>query len=263
MSVLGGAWSRPSRANYQDRVANAQGDGESLLNFLARHPSTARNIATKLVRRFVSDAPQPALVDRLAATYLSKDTAIAPVLRQLFLSAEFNAAVGQKVQRPQDWLYAALRTTRAQIDPSPKGVAATRLRSAAQAIGQPLFERVSPDGWPDRATYWVAADGLLKRWEHGAKLARNLHHRRGVAREGRGRRHRAAPVAAAERPCGTSWSPWRARRSSSTCPPADADAIAAAARLTPTGPASTLTGDLVLLQNAVGLLLAHPTFQRR
>ena len=28
VSILGGAWSRPSRENYQDRVANAQGDGE-------------------------------------------------------------------------------------------------------------------------------------------------------------------------------------------------------------------------------------------
>lgn len=262
VSVLGGAWSRPSRANYQDRVANAQGDGESLLNFLARHPSTARNIATKLVRRFVSDAPQPALVDRLAATYLSKDTAIAPVLRQLFLSAEFNAAVGQKVRRPQDWLYAALRTTRAQIDPSPKGVAATRLRSTAQAIGQPLFERVSPDGWPDRATYWVAADGLLKRWEHGAKLARNL-----ITDAASPEKVVVDVTALLPSPLPSTVRDVLVAMAGSTfqfdLSPADADAIAAAARLTPTGPASTLTGDLVLLQNAVGLLLAHPTFQRR
>ena len=46
-------------------------------------------------------------------------------------------------------------------------------------------------------------------------------------------------------------------------PVADADAIAGAARLVPTGPAATLTGDPTLLQNAIGLLLSHPSFQRR
>ena len=98
VSILGGAWSRPSRENYQDRVANAQGDGESLIRFLARHPSTARNIATKLARRFVSDSPPTALVDRLVSTYLANDTAIVPVLRELFLSAEFPRLGGPEGQ---------------------------------------------------------------------------------------------------------------------------------------------------------------------
>ena len=262
VSILGGAWSRPSRANYQDRVANAQRDGESLINFLARHPSTARNLATKLVRRFVSDTPPPALVDRLAATYLSSDTAVAPVLRQLFLSAEFNAAAGQKVKRPQDWLYSALRTTRAQIDPAPKGVAATRLRSTALALGQPLFERVSPDGWPDRATYWVAADGLLKRWEHGAKLARNQ-----ITDSSSPEKVVVDVMALVPSPLPATVRDVMIRIAAATfqfdLSSADADAIASAARLTPTGPAATLTGDLTLLQNVVGLLLSHPSFQRR
>jgi uncharacterized protein (DUF1800 family) len=262
VSILGGAWSRPSRANYQDRVANAQRDGESLINFLARHPSTARNLATKLVRRFVSDTPPPALVDRLAATYLSSDTAMAPVLRQLFLSPEFNASVGQKVKRPQDWLYSALRTTRAQIDPAPKGAAATRLRSAALALGQPLFERVSPDGWPDRATYWVAADGLLKRWEHGAKLARNQ-----ITDSSSAEKVVVDAMALLPTPLPATVRDLLIRIAAATfqfdLPIADADAIAGAARLVPTGPAATLTGDLTLMQNAIGLLLSHPSFQRR
>jgi uncharacterized protein (DUF1800 family) len=262
VSILGGAWSRPSRANYQDRVANAQRDGESLINFLARHPSTARNLASKLAHRFVSDAPPPALVDRLAATYLASDTAIAPVLRQLFLSPEFNAAIGQKVKRPQDWLFSALRTTRAQIHAAPKGMAAARLRTAAFSLGQPLFERVTPDGWPDRATYWVAADGLLKRWEHGAKLARNQ------LTDAASTEKVVVDVAALlPSPLPATVRDVLVAMASSTfqfdLAAGEADAIATAARLSPTGAASTLTGDTTLLQNAVGLLLSHPAFQRR
>lgn len=262
VSILGGAWSRPSRANYHDRVANAQRDGESLLAFLARHPSTARHLATKLVRRFVSDAPPPALVDRLAATYLSNDTAIAPVLRQLFLSPEFAAATGQKIKRPQDWLYSALRVTRAQVDAAPKGVAATRLRSAQLALGQPVFERVSPDGWPDRATYWVAADGLLKRWEHAGKLARNA-----ITDPTSPEKVVVDVTALLPTPLPATVRELLVAVAGSALqfdlPGADADAIAAAARLDPAGPSAGLAGDLTLLQNVVGLLLSHPTFQRR
>jgi uncharacterized protein (DUF1800 family) len=262
VSILGGAWSRPSRANYQDRVANAQRDGESLLTFLARHPSTARNLASKLARRFVSDTPPRALVDRLAATYLANDTAIAPVLRELFLSAEFQGAAGQKVKRPQDWLHSALRTTRAQVHPAPKGVAASRLRAAGLALGQPVFERVSPDGWPDRATYWVAADGLLKRWEHAAKLARNqltdANSAEKVVVDVATLLPAPLPATVRDLLVATAATTFQF-----DLPAADADAIAAAARLSPTAGAAALAGDTNLLQNAVALLLSHPQFQRR
>src|SRR5688572_18598472 len=43
-------------------------DGLTVLEILARHPSTAKFIATKLVRHFVADDPPKALVDRVAAT---------------------------------------------------------------------------------------------------------------------------------------------------------------------------------------------------
>jgi uncharacterized protein (DUF1800 family) len=44
-------------------------DGLTVLDILAHHPSTAKFIATKLVRHFVSDTPPPGLVDRVAATF--------------------------------------------------------------------------------------------------------------------------------------------------------------------------------------------------
>jgi uncharacterized protein (DUF1800 family) len=262
VSILGGAWRRPSRADYHDRVANAQADGESLLRFLARHPSTARNLATKLVRRFVSDTPPPALVDRLVRTYLANDTAIAPVLRQLLSSPEFHASVGQKVKRPQDWLYSALRTTAAQIDPAPMGIAAARLRSAGAALGQPLFERPSPDGWPDRAAHWVAADGLLKRWEHAARIARNR-----ITDEDSAQKVTVDAAALVPSPRPPTVRQLLVAMAATTfqydLPGADADAIATAARLAPTADAGALADDPTLLCNAIGLLLSHPSFQRR
>src|SRR5207249_3794371 len=44
--------------------ASGISDGEQVLDILAEHPSTARFIATGLVRRFVSDRPPASLVNR-------------------------------------------------------------------------------------------------------------------------------------------------------------------------------------------------------
>ena len=54
-------------------TANGQAEGEWALDVLARHPSTARHIAYKLAQHFVSDAPPPALVDRLARRFKETD----------------------------------------------------------------------------------------------------------------------------------------------------------------------------------------------
>ena len=40
---------------------------------LARHPATARHIAAKLVRHFVSDEPVPPLADKLAKRFIATD----------------------------------------------------------------------------------------------------------------------------------------------------------------------------------------------
>jgi uncharacterized protein (DUF1800 family) len=48
-------------------------DGEQVLDIIARHPSTARFIATKLARRFISDTPPSTVIDRAAATFTRTD----------------------------------------------------------------------------------------------------------------------------------------------------------------------------------------------
>ncbi|MHB1138812.1 MAG: DUF1800 domain-containing protein, partial [Microthrixaceae bacterium] len=145
VSILDGQWNCPARPTWHDYSRNSLADGESLIRFLARHPSTARHLCVKLVRRFVADEPPMGLVDRLAGIYRANDTAIVPVLRELFNSPEFAASGGLKVKRPIDWLYSALRVTGAHVHEAPRGQAAGRLRSAASALGQPLHERGSPD----------------------------------------------------------------------------------------------------------------------
>ena len=48
-------------------------------------------------------------MSRLAATYLAQDTQIAPVLRELFASAEFAGSIGAKMWRPFEQLVSVAR----------------------------------------------------------------------------------------------------------------------------------------------------------
>src|SRR5205809_5857125 len=72
-------------------AGGGMGDGLAVLDILAHHPSTAKFIATKLVRHFVSDDPPPALVDRVAQTFMKRDGDIREMLKTIFSSAEFNS----------------------------------------------------------------------------------------------------------------------------------------------------------------------------
>lgn len=258
VSILGGQWSRPARANG----SFGEADGDSLLNFLARHPSTARHICWKLCRRFVADDPPMALVDRLAGVYTANDTAIRPVLRELFLSPEFRASQDQKFKRPIEWLYSSLRATRAAVNPLPSGHAAQRLSDTADALGQPLNERTTPDGYPEKAVDWISADGLLKRWEYGARLARNrltdTSPPEKVVVDLASLLPSPLPATVRDLIVAVADQVFQFPLSS-----ADADSIASALGVSPTAAATTLTGNPNNLQAAVGLLIAHPSFQRR
>ena len=64
-------------------------EGREVLHILARHPSTAKFISTKLAMRFVSDNPPPAMVDRMAKTFLKKNGDIREVLKTMLQSPEF------------------------------------------------------------------------------------------------------------------------------------------------------------------------------
>ena len=69
------------------------------LDILAAHPSTARYISTKLVRRFVADNPPESLIEACTQTFLATDGDIRSVLRTLFNSNEFWTAE-PKFKRP-------------------------------------------------------------------------------------------------------------------------------------------------------------------
>jgi uncharacterized protein (DUF1800 family) len=140
------------------------------LDHLARHEATARTIARKLAVRFVSDEPPASLVDTLAKVYLANGTAIAPVLRALFTSAEFAASVGAKTRTPFEDLAATVRAL--GLGPEATGVAGLdALYNTLVSAGHAPMRWAPPNGFPDVAPAWASPSAFLLRCNTHLNLA--------------------------------------------------------------------------------------------
>lgn len=141
-------------------------EGEALLVRLARHPSTARHVARKLVRRFVDDAPPPALVERAARRFLDSGGDIPAVLRTVLLSPELADGERRKLKTPLRFVASALRATGGETDGGPP------ILLALGRLGEvPFFARV-PAGYPETAAHWADPGAMLERMTVSFALSR-------------------------------------------------------------------------------------------
>ena len=155
-------------------------DGERVIDLLARHPATARFIATKLARRFVSDDPPPALVERAAATFQRTDGSIREVLLTILTSPEFWSAEAYraKIKTPLEVVASAVRTLDGRLAAGAGardglGDGGMVLAREVARLGEPLYEAQPPTGYPDRAESWVNTGALLGRMNFALGLAHN------------------------------------------------------------------------------------------
>ncbi len=144
-------------------------DGEMVIDILAHHPSTAKFISTKLVRRFVSDTPPQALVDRVATVYGKTDGDIREMLRTIVTSPEFNSkeAYRAKIKSPFELAVSAVRALGADV------AAPLQTAQFISKMGEPLYLYQAPTGYPDRADQWVNTGSLLERLNFGLALTTN------------------------------------------------------------------------------------------
>jgi uncharacterized protein (DUF1800 family) len=150
--------------------AGGERDGEEVLDLLARQPSTARFIATKLARRFVSDVPPAALVDRAAARFTATDGDLREVMRTILASPEFLApeSIGAKTKTPFEFVVSAVRASGADVD------TALPLVRQLQELGMPLYQCQPPTGYRDTADAWTNAGALVARMNFAQMLARRF-----------------------------------------------------------------------------------------
>jgi uncharacterized protein (DUF1800 family) len=161
-------------------AGGGEGDGLRVIEILSRHPATARLVASKLARRFVSDAPPPALVERAAGRFARTGGDIRTVLETIVTSPEFFSAEAPraKIKTPLELVASAVRAVDGRLVPAPEGAGdalaadggATLARAVAR-LGQPLYGAQPPTGYADLAEAWVNTGALVARMNFALTLA--------------------------------------------------------------------------------------------
>ena len=146
-------------------------DAHDVFDLLAYHPGTARHIARKLCTRFISDAPPESIVQAAANTFIQfKDAPdqLKRIMETILLSAEFKASWGGKVKRPFEAAISMMRALNSESVRIPGGV-----NWMLGLMGQAIFERRTPDGYPDSREAWANSMSLLYRWNLSVGLTEN------------------------------------------------------------------------------------------
>src|SRR6476660_5100926 len=142
--------------------------GEAVLADIARHPSTAKFIASKFARHFVADDPPPVLVARLADVFTRSDGDLKALALTLLDSDEAWKAPLTKIRTPYEFLVATGRLL-AQIPEDP-----SRYLGGLNVLGQPLWSPAGPNGFPDTNAAWAAPECMKIRLDISAQVASRL-----------------------------------------------------------------------------------------
>jgi uncharacterized protein (DUF1800 family) len=178
-------------------------EGEAVIALLAAHPSTAKMLATKLVRRFVSDDPPASLVARTSKAFSDTGGDLRKTVRSILTSEEFFAASAfrSKLKSPFEFVVSAVRALDAELRVPPATppmsvtlmlealrysmakVGRTAIAPEIQAymslaqqmefMGQVSYQYEAPTGFPDRGDYWLSAVSVLHRLNFAIALANN------------------------------------------------------------------------------------------
>jgi uncharacterized protein (DUF1800 family) len=148
-------------------AGRGEADGLQVIDILAHHPSTAKFISRELARHFVADDPPQALVDRMAQTFTSTDGDLRAVLETMFKSAEFfsEGAWESRIKSPLEMVVSTVRAMGSDV---------TDTWSLVQKIaemGEPLYSKLEPNGYPDTGETWLSTAGIMARINFPTALA--------------------------------------------------------------------------------------------
>jgi uncharacterized protein (DUF1800 family) len=137
----------------------AEDEGLRVIDIVSRHPSTARFISRKLAQRFVADDPPQPLVERMAAAFTRTDGDLRAVMETLLLSPEFLSedAWQTKVKSPLEVVVSALRVLNAEVTDT------VPLAQRIAGLGQPLYGKSEPTGYPNVSRTWASSADLMGR----------------------------------------------------------------------------------------------------
>lgn len=139
---------------------------QEILEDLAAHPATADHIARKLVVHFVSNDPDPGLVDNLAAVFRDTGGNLLAVTTAMLDDPRSWVPERSKVRPPQEFVAASLRA----LDVPERNFTSMTMKDYQQIImlpeklmGQEFMAPAGPDGFSEDAEHWVAPQFMATR----------------------------------------------------------------------------------------------------
>jgi uncharacterized protein (DUF1800 family) len=153
-------------------------DGLDFIAALAMSPTTARYLATKLYRFFVSEFGDvnATFVDRIATSYLQNRGAMKPVVRDILLSPEFWSpdAYFARYAWPVEFVVRALK------DVGWVGFSLNDSLGPLSNMGQTLYDPPVVAGWA-LGQSWFSTGAMLARMNFASALAANQRFRAAAA----------------------------------------------------------------------------------
>ncbi|MBD8906172.1 DUF1800 domain-containing protein [Methylorubrum zatmanii] len=158
----------PNRHDYGDKLflghvirGRGFGEVEEALDILGHHPATARNVSAALATYFTGTEPSEAQRQRLAAVFTRSDGDIAAVMEALIRSPDLTAGLSTQIKDPIRYLLSALRLAydgRVILNTGP-------IQNWLNRLGEGLFNRSTPDGYPLLPASWTGPGQMTTRFE--------------------------------------------------------------------------------------------------
>lgn len=156
VTVYGMAFPAAEAAGARDRIQVA-------MEMLAGHPDTASYVCGKLAEHYLGASAPDRLTRELENTFLGTSGDLTAVLMTLARHPDFqDPRLPSKFTTPLDYSVRLARIARYGNS--------WRIREYLSGAGMGLFERVTPDGYPEEPSAYADTNGLLQRW----RLARDL-----------------------------------------------------------------------------------------
>ncbi len=158
--ILGFQFNDASQNERYDRARTA-------LELLSCHPSTASFVSTKLIEHYITYPAPLDLVSELSQVFIETHGDMKALLTTMVKSPHFwaNQESG-RFAHPLDFIVRFGRTT-GHFQPWQAG-------EFLQRSGTGLFDRSTPDGYPQEDEAYLDSNAMLQRWKFGQQTARVL-----------------------------------------------------------------------------------------